>query len=1119
MKRSWLGALGCAVLAGVALVATPAVGAAQNAVISGTVRSDGGEPVAGANVFIVELNLQVATSEAGRYTLTVPGDRVRGQQLQLRVRAISYRPSSRAVTIVAGQQTMDFTLLADVNRLDEIVVTGVLEGTEQGKVPFSVARVDLADVPVQATDPLRLLAGRVPGANITSASGRPGSSPAVLLRGPTSINASGRGQGPLYIVDGVIINGSLPDLNPADIENVEVVKGAAASSLYGARAGNGVIQITTRSGRRAADGTTFNVRSEVGTSDIERDFHLARNHAFIMDARNERFCRNTSSTGGMCGNTLDWNAEAARINNDPGFSALSPLSLMLDPGPGSSGAALRNSYQARRWPGRIYNAVQQTVDPALFQNTTADATGRFGQTQFFASMSAANNGGAIRYLEGYERYSGRLNVDQRVGTAWSFAFRSYFSRSTEDGLNQEDGGTAFFRLTRVPAIVNVLQRDTLGRLYIRTNILGSGAQNENPLSSLADIQDEGISERFIGGVTGRYTPTNWLDVEANFSYDYGTFTRNQFIEKGRRVTTASRVSGGSIGSVFSSESNGASLNSSLNVTLRRNLTRDLASRWSFRYLYEQQDSDARSASGNTLAAFGVPDLNNATANQSVGSSETSVRQVGLFAGVNLEYKDRYVVDALIRRDGSSLFGDAARWKTFGRASLAWRVSRESWWFAPNSISDFKLRASRGSAGGRPAFSAQYETFAVGSAGITFGTAGNRNLRPEITVDNEVGVDMELWRRIGVNLTYAASETRDQILLVPAAAEKGFSQQWQNAGTLQNRTWELAVNVPIIQRRELQWAARFIYDRTRTTVTELNVPPFFHGGVTQATGAIFQVSEGERYGTFYGRRFLTSCDQLPPAFQAQCGGSGSQFQFNNEGWLVWTGGFSPGEGITRNLYTTQLPSASAPWGVATNWGMPILLRDTSCIAAPNASCPSANVALGNALPSYTFSIQQNVNWRRLSVYALFQAVMGRDVWNQGRHWSYLDFLAGEIDQEGVSVENAKPIGYYFRSAPPDHPNGIGGFYEALRPNNRTTESASYGKLRELALSYNVGALGGVGNWTVSLIGRNLFTISNYHGFDPEVGQSGGTASSSAINAIDAFTFPNTRTFTFALSTSF
>ena len=174
-----------------------------------------------------------------------------GQQLVIRARSLGFIPQNKPITIRAGSQTADFTLKQDVNRLQEVVVTGVSAGTEQKKLPFTVAHVDDKDMPVPGANPLQAIQGKVPGATIAQTSGRPGASEAVLLRGPQSINASGRSQNPLYIVDGIEIVGALPDLNPQDIESVEVVKGAAASSLYGSRAGNGVIQITTKSGRTA----------------------------------------------------------------------------------------------------------------------------------------------------------------------------------------------------------------------------------------------------------------------------------------------------------------------------------------------------------------------------------------------------------------------------------------------------------------------------------------------------------------------------------------------------------------------------------------------------------------------------------------------------------------------------------------------------------------------------------------------------------------------------------------------------------------------------------------------------------------------------------------------------
>jgi len=625
MRRSMFGMLCLATGLGLAaMAAAPASVQAQNAVFRGVVRADNGELVVGANVYFLELGTQAVSGEGGRYMLTVAGDRVRGQQLQLRVRAIGYRPSSRPVTITAGDQTMDFTLAADINRLDEIVVTGVMEGTEQAKVPFAVASVDMSDVTITPVDPLRMLAGRVPGANVTSGSGRPGSAPAVILRGPTSINASGRGQGPLYILDGVLVNGSLPDLNPSDIENIEVVKGAAAASLYGARAGNGVIQITTRSGRRSAEGMSFNVRGESGLSDIEGTFPLARQTSLLMDETGTRYCA-TATT--LCGNTFDWATEAARINNVPGDFALSPTSIPMDPGATFGGLPLRNSYQAQLFPGRTYNAVDQSVTANSFGQLTVDMTGRFGQTRIYSSFGALNQQGAMRYLQGFDRYSGRVNVDQSISDNMQVSLRTFYSNSRADGFDQDGGGQAFFRVTRQPAAANILATDTLGRLYVRTNMTTqTGTQNENPLISLQGQTDVGKTDRFIGGATWQYTPAPWVHFEVNGSADISNYTQDFFRDKGYRTT--SNVPATNNGSIRQYAERNQSYNVSANATFRRQFGHNLQTRWSLRALYERQDEADRQGSGNTLGAVGVTTLNNATAGQAITSSSQSVRQVG-----------------------------------------------------------------------------------------------------------------------------------------------------------------------------------------------------------------------------------------------------------------------------------------------------------------------------------------------------------------------------------------------------------------------------------------------------------------------------------------------------------
>jgi TonB-linked SusC/RagA family outer membrane protein len=1091
--------------------------AAQDAIIRGTVTSDRGEAVQVASVQVPELNLQVFTGADGRYSLLVAAARVRGQTVTLRVRSIGHKPGTKTVTLTAGEQTIDFTLATDVNMLEAIVVTGVQEAIEQKKTGFAVTRIDVANLPLAASDPIKQLQGKL-GSNIVSASGRPGASPSVLLRGPTSLNASGRSQDPLYIVDGVIINGDLSGINPQDIQSVEVVKGAAGASMYGARAGNGVISITTKSGSRALEGVRFTARTEAGSSDIERDFGLAQYHALLVDETGQRFCQFVSNQP-VCGRTFDYRAEQARVNNQPGDFAGSPPGFPIDPGStitqtiaGRTGNVLKEVFQTMPWPGTSYNAVAQTVDPQAYLQNSLDLTGRVGGTRFYASGANTQEQGAIRFLEGFERNSFRANVDQLIGTNWSIGIRTFYSRTSEDGVNQE-GGNAFFRLTRVPAIVDILKTDTLGRLYVRPNLQGGGSQNENPLSTLQQTDRTDVASRFIGGVTATFTPVNWATIEAQMGYDSRRTSFAQISDKGFRTTSNSPAANN--GSINRGAGAQEAVDLSLNGTVRRDLTPDLRARVSARYLFEQRDAESSSGSGNTLSVKGVNALDNATSSINVTSSFTRVRQIGQFVGAGLEFKERYIVDGLVRRDGSSLFGEGNRWATFGRVSGAWRMAEEPWWFLPQ-FSEAKLRASYGTAGGSPSFTAQYETIGIGNGGLlTLGVQGNRLLQPELHKELELGADFELFGRYGVQLTYARSNIERQILQVPVPSSTGYSSQWQNAGALLNITHELSVNIPVLQGRNLTWSMSLVYDHNRSFVTELGVPPYFYGPNQQGATAMFRAAVGEQIGTFYGRYFLRNCRDLPAPFNDDCGGAGDSFQFNDEGYVVWVGaGNNPRMGITSNLWETVLPDAQAPWGAEVHWGMPIILRG-------DASNPRAAqvVKLGNALPDFRFAITQSVQWRKLSLYALVDAAIGHQVWNEGFHWAHLDFLSKDVDQAANAVETAKPIGYYWRTGRPDGFTGTGGFYDVLGPNSHTVENASYAKLRELTLAYRVGQIGGFGDWELSVVGRNLLTITGYRGFDPETGRAGGDAGSAAINAVDAFQFPNIRTLTVRLASTF
>jgi TonB-linked SusC/RagA family outer membrane protein len=923
------------------------------------------------------------------------------------------------------------------------------------------------------------------------------------------------------------MNGGMNDINPQDIESIEVVKGAAAASTYGSRAQNGVIQITTKSGATAGQGARFSVRSETGLQDIQSAYPFSQRHWLVMDENRQNFCIQVSNQP-ACSRTVDFEEHALWVNdNGDEVQARLPYNFERDAGIGRSMAKpyLKGTFQVDQWPRR-YNPIAAATTANLYSNNNVDMSGRFGNTGFFASASNLIQEGAIEFLDGYRRNTARLNIDQAVGEDLTMQMSTLYARTTTYPE------TDFFVLTRVPAAVDLLRRDGRGRLFIRSNPLNQGQQNENPLYDAENLVSRSDVDRYLGSFTTRYTPFAWLDFDANASLDRRRDDGYTLREKGYRVTRTDQSSS-YLGTYSENSGSDVSYNFALNGTARQNNPlgiSDLQTRINARYSFERTDGDGFSAGGNTLAVPGLLTLNNVVVPNSPGSSSSSVRAIGMLAGVPVDYKGKYIFDAVYRRDGSSLFGSAQRWHPYGRGSAAWRISDEGWWPFKGSINDMKFRYSVGTAGGRPGFSYQYETFSIGSGGsVSSNQLGNRFLKPETTTETEVGFDAELFSKYGLNVTYARDITKDQMLQVPASASSGFSSQWRNAGTVENKTYEVSLNVPIVTNRDVVWTSRLSYDRNRAFITELGVPPFSR---TSASSR-FEFRVGERLGQVYGKWFITDCSELDPQFIPDCGGPGKQFQQNSEGYIVWTGGYLPSEGITKNAWQAYLPGCLAadgstigatgrvnceaaggtvnnPWSIPlVSWGMLIVKRDST--GSPIQS------KLGNTQPDFRLSMSHNFNWKRLTLYGLVEGNYGNRLFNQEIHWSLGDYMVRYEDQDGKSVENAKPMGYYWRAPQPEHGAGVGGFYDVLGSNNQTVTKGTYTKLREVSVSYQIGAIRGIGDFSLTLVGRNLYTITDFLGWDPEVG--GGVLNSSAFGAVAAYDYPQTRTFTFTIQTRF
>jgi TonB-linked SusC/RagA family outer membrane protein len=1092
MKIASYGRILLAMLLAVAAFGLPDVAEARQAgTISGQVVEQGTtRPLGGVEVTVVGTRFSAMTNEQGRYViLNVPeGNR------EVRVQLIGYGQATQSVSVLAGQTVVaDFTLTARAIALEQVVVTGTIGATQRAKLPIVVDQVRAADMPIPTVSAAAALQGKVAGATVIQNTGRPGSAPTILLRGPTSINASGRNQEPLYIVDGVILSASMVDFDALDIETIEVVKGAAAASLYGSRAQAGVVQVTTRRGSAmGTDQVRYSARSEIGQSRLGDTPTSLFSYTHPYEIQNGQFVRGTTLCDIMlCPGTPNY----AGQRRQPGETANTWNSFMIEP-----------------FPGQVYDQVGRFFQDGTFMQHSVSAEGRAGRTNFYASFSNAHDQGIMRGMDGFKRNNFRLNVDQSVRPNVTVAASAFYSRS-ENNSFPGDGAPGLFALTRMPAGVNLFacedapndpNRNCINdpmNLRLLTDVFSR--ESANPLYEILNRQPTIDRGRFLGSANVRFTPVTWLNLDGNVSYDRADYRENETWPKGFRTVTAN--AGFNQGRLERLIDLTEGFNASVTATATHELGNNITNRTQLRYLAETQEFKRTYTEGSQFSVADVYTFGNLDQTRLAASSFSQpVRADGYFAITNFDIFDRYIVDALVRNDGSSLFGRDERRHWYYRLAGAWRMAEEPWFPVPG-IDEFKLRYSYGTAGGRPSFAAQYETYTVTAGSVLPVTLGNTELTPEFTREHEAGFDAAfLNNRLLASLTYADAQTSNQLLLVPLPAYLGFGNQWRNAGTLTSNTWEASLDARLVATRHVNWTARLLYDRTRQHITELDVPPYTTGVLGQGLGDVFYIRPGEPLGTFYGTQIAESCAHLPAGMDC------SQFAVNNDGFLVWVGA---GGSLTNPQWGTQAPTAAAIRGTRPMWGEPIVGECEDRITSQRTTyCP-----LGHGLPDYKLSFSSNFNWRGLTLYGLLDSWQGFQIYNQPLQWTIFKQLGGIMDQTGVPEELQKPVGYY------DRLYGVSG----LTPSSAFIEDGNFVKLRELSLSYRLagdvldrmGVLSTFSGMTFSVIGRNLLTFTNYRGYDPEVGRGGGEPGSAALARVEGYQYPGFRTWTLGLELNF
>ena len=803
--------------AALAVAVLPLRADAQTRDISGKVtQAVVGTPIADVTVSIVGQQVGVRTNERGEFRMRVPSGEVvvLARQLGFKRQTIRLGPT---------ESTANFVLEKDVLQLEGVTVTGQATTTDRKVAATAVATVsalELNRVPARSVE--SNLAGKVAGARVFDNGGAPGGGAQIQIRGATSVLGQGD---PLYVVDGVIISNAgissgasaitrasgstgssqdqvvnrLADLNPNDIENIEVLKSAAATAIYGSRATNGVVVITTKRGTSGAP--RWNLTQRAGTQQLMRSLGH-RQYGTLDDVKD------------FVGGPIGLAAATA---------ACSPTCTNYD------------------WQQQLYGRT----DPSW--ETLLSASGGVNNTRYFASLSDRQESG-IMINTGARRTGGRINLDQTIGSKLTASMgidvtRNFFQRGI--GNNNNAGVSPTYTFGYTPAIVDLTSKDASGR-YIRMPFDGGGSGTANPFEVMNAMQSDETVFRQAANVRLGYSLVSTTRHTVQLSY-LGGFDR--FQQEGVQYSPnylQFEPADGFLGTAGQNNASSLQTNSGMNAVWTWSPANKYVTSFttSVGGSYERQKQDVYRIRGRGL----LPTRRTAAGSQDIATVDdrSEFRDQSYYVNEQMLLLDeKLAVNAGFRADRSSANGERDKFYTFPKFSSSYRFVKP----LTEKIDEFKVRAAWGQSGNRPRYGDRDILYADGgliggqNSLVSAGLLGNTGIKPEVMNELEFGIDASLFgSRVGVEFTRYQRQIKDLLLTFPLPPSSGLGNQIINGGQLSVRGTEGVLSLVPIRRGAFEWTSRIIYNTNAQFTDNVPVPAFAVPG---------------SYGASYGRNRIQS----------------------------------------------------------------------------------------------------------------------------------------------------------------------------------------------------------------------------------------------------------------------
>jgi len=1109
-------------LATVGTVALLPIGLAaqEPATIAGQVVSQDGKPIPGATIAIPEMGLGATSRTDGRYTMTVPAARVQGQRVSVTARAINFKPQTVQVTIAPGQQSQDFSLAANPLQLGEIVVTGTGTTTEVEKNPN--VRNSVSAEAIQKSNEsnvIQALAAQAPGVQVSQQSGEPGAGSFINIRGIRTVYGDAQ---PLLVIDGTPVNNDTystgqfnptdelatpevagvvnmnraADINPNDIESVEILKGAAASALYGSRAASGVILIKTKSGR--AGPTHFSIGTTYSSDRVAHYYDLQT-----------RWGQGTAGVDPRVANPAACDAPSGACRRSWGPDLTDPATAALGV------------------PTTIYDHAKEAYTDGYASTTVATVSGGNDRTTFFVSGEYLYNRGVfVGPNNKFQRGTVRVNASQRIGEAFkvgaNVSYANTFGQFVQRGNNVN--GLQLGLLRTPPNFNNVPYLDPVTgthRSYLFQNPsptdIAVNRGFDNPLYTLNEGQNTSQVNRVFGNVNLDYQATKFLKFAYTIGGDYNQDERmNAAGQQSSDVSVGGRVVEGKITNL--------SLDQNLNGTANWRRDANLAGTVTLGTTLNIRNYRDLGNTGRTLITQPPFRLSNTVTRDPVVDNQSNIHNLSFFGQATVDLWSQFYITAAATRFGSSTFTSQNTYRWYPKIGASWEFTKALKLGEGSFLSYGKLRAAYGEAGTEaPAYVANTTYNALPFFGAVQGTSltptiggnpglasnatrGSTDLGPEISKETEVGTDIGFWKdRADISFTYYHSLTSDVILPLPIAPSSGFLFQWQNAMELRNAGAEISLNVRPVVTRDVSWDVGLQWSKNKSRVLSIANNVSYVG--TDPAGATAEFVQwvaipGEEYGVLRSQGYI------------RCGISPAGTLGSNAGGDV-----------------LGQACAGAPKGA--------LYIDDGTFGTPGLPVDDPTLrVMANPNPNWLGSARTSVRWKKLTVSGLIDVKNGGQVWN-GTKGALLSYgTAKETETRcvvtgGVCVGNEHVIGtdaLYGLPAQPVVGPGAGtpvaigqAYYTGLAAcpfsgiDDGCIENGGYVKFRELSLGWTVDypwvqkSLG-LSSIDVRVAGRNLHTWSSYSGYDPEANLGGNISARSA----DYFNSPQTRSFVFSVT---